>query len=240
MWLSLIHFPFDETECNFYLSLRTLRNNSIRLTNDRNSVTYIGPTTLNEFKVVKFWSTTSQSETETTFIYSFMFRRLFECYLLTIFFQPSILFFLSYITLYIDENDFSNRFMGSVTALLVLAALLASLEDLLPKTAYFKFIDFWFNWFIGNILFIILIHVVIDYLNKKQHMGESVANSNSTMQFQQNGDLPLFTRRSASSLQKQKLKDGVMMNRIFKIVLPVCNIAFIFFYFLVNIRYQKK
>ena len=143
--------------------------------------------------------------------------------------------------MYIDENDFSNRFMGALTALLVLAALLASLGDLLPKTVYFKFIDVWFNWFIGNILVIILIHVVIDHLDKNDDLGESLAGSNSTMQFKRNGGSPLFIKkRSATNLEKQKVKDGVKLNRIFKIVLPLSNIAFIFFYFLVNISYQKK
>ena len=160
-----------------------------------------------------------------------------ECYLLTIFFQSFILLILSYITLFIDENDFSNRFMGAVTALLVLAALLASLGDLLPKTAYFKFIDVWFNWFIGNILVIILIHVVIDYLNKKD---DALDNANSTLQSKHCGGSPLFTKRSTTSIKNQKVKYGVKLNRFFKMILPLSNIAFIFFYFLVNISYQKK
>ena len=35
------------------------------------------------------------------------------------------------------------RFMGALTSLLVLASLLASIEENLPKTSYFKKIDVW-------------------------------------------------------------------------------------------------
>ena len=78
-------------------------------------------------------------------------------------------------TLYIDIVDFSNRFMGSVTSLLVLTSLHGSMEDSLPKTAYFKDIDIWFNWFLTNIFLIILNHGLVDYLLKK---GMSVARIN--------------------------------------------------------------
>ena len=139
--------------------------------------------------------------------------------------------------MFIDEKDFSNRFMGAVTALLVLAALLASLGDLLPKTAYFNFIDVWFNWFIGNILVIILIHVVIDYLNKKEDssVDQKVQKSKEFC----NGS-PFFTKSSDSSLKERKMEHGIKLNRIFKIILPLMNLAFLFVYFTVTVFYQKN
>ena len=236
----LVYFPFDETDCDFYLSIRTIKNDSIRLTNDENSVKYNGPKTLNEFKIVSFWSSTSQSETKTTFVYSMKFKRLYDHYLLTIFFQSLILWILSYITMFIDEKDFSNRFMGAVTALLVLAALLASLGDLLPKTAYFNFIDVWFNWFIGNILVIILIHVVIDYLNKKEDDVDSSVDQKVQKSKEFCNGSPFFTKSSVSSLKERKMEHGIRLNRIFKIILPLMNLAFLFVYFTVNIIYQKN
>ena len=97
-----------------------------------------GPSILNEFQIIKFWSKTSHTGATTSFIYSFQFQRLYGHHLITTFFQSFLLWALAYLTLFIHEEDFSNRFMGAVTALLVLAALLSSIGDILPKTAYFK------------------------------------------------------------------------------------------------------
>ena len=54
------------------------------------------------------------------------------------FFQSFILGFLAYLTFWIDIADFTDRFMGSLTALLVLASLMSTLTESLPKTSYFK------------------------------------------------------------------------------------------------------
>ena len=59
-------------------------------------------------------------------------------------------------------ENFNNRFMGSITALLVLTALLGSINDDLPITSYFKYIDMWFTWYIANIFCIIVFHIFLD------------------------------------------------------------------------------
>ena len=58
--------------------------------------------------------------------------------------------------------------MGSITSMLVLATIFASINSDLPKTAYFKIIDIWFNWFIGNIFAIIVLHATIDYVKNSE------------------------------------------------------------------------
>ena len=53
-----------------------------------------------------------------------------------------------------------------VTSLLVLASLLASIEENLPKTSYFKKIDVWFMSYIIFIFVIIVFHIIVDYCIK--------------------------------------------------------------------------
>ena len=65
------------------------------------------------------------------------------------------------------ETVTPQRFMGSVTALLVLAALLGSMKTSLPSSSQVKLIDFWFIWYVVNIFFIIIFHVVIENLDQK-------------------------------------------------------------------------
>ena len=50
----LLYFPFEETTCDFYLSIRTTGNNSVMMTKNDNSVNYQGPKILNEFDIVDF------------------------------------------------------------------------------------------------------------------------------------------------------------------------------------------
>ena len=237
----LLYFPFDDTNCDFYLSIRTVGNNSIRLTNDENSVIYNGPSVLHEFEIINFWSETSHSDTKTSFIYSFEFQRLFVQHLMTTFFQSFLLWVLAYITLFINEEDFSNRFMGAVTSLLVLAALLSSLGDLLPKTAYIKFVDLWFNWFIVNIFFIILIHVLIDYKSQAQNSKVSPPMDKEQQEIyeqvhnekvkQVRPQTPLFNKLHLETQVKTPKNIGVQLNNICKIVIPALTGLFISFYF---------
>ena len=53
--------------------------------------------------------------------------------------------------------------MGALTSLLVLASLLASIEENLPKTSYFKKIDVWFMSYIIFIFVIIVFHICVDF-----------------------------------------------------------------------------
>ena len=56
--------------------------------------------------------------------------------------------------------------MATITVLVVMAALLASLKDTLPQTSYFKFIDLWFMWHIINIFLIFAYHVILNKIVK--------------------------------------------------------------------------
>ena len=236
----LVYFPFDETSCDFYLSIRTIGNNSIKMTKNEDSIIYHGPTILNEFEIIGFGSQTRHYQTNTSFTYTIKFKRLFAQHLMTTFFQSFLLWLLAYITLFINENDFSNRFMGAVTALLVLAALLSSMENKLPTTAYFKLIDLWFNWFIVNIFLIILIHVLIDnYSSKDQLINEKGENyENSKFKISQVGPPPtLFDKPKTTSQKEENRSTGVILNKIFKITIPSITAIFIPVYFFLTLNH---
>ena len=109
--------------------------------------------------------------------------------------------------------------MGAVTSLLVLAALLGSMQASLPKTAYFKVIDIWFNWFMSNIFLIILIHVIVDHLHN---------NIGCVMP----GPMP-FLREKADD-------KSVFRNQTFKIVVFIMNLFFIILYFAFGLLLMKK
>ena len=127
-----------------------------------------------------------------------------------------------------------SRFMGAVTALLVLAALLSSIDDQLPKTAYFKFVDLWFNWFIANIFLIILIHIFIDYCNRRDKSNyEQEGNSpNTKFKVSQVSSTPtIFNKLSNDSQTEEIHRTGSILNSFFKLVIFIFTLIFLAVYF---------
>ena len=107
-------------------------------------------------------------DTNSYFIFCLKFKRLYIDHLMTTFFQTFILWLLAYLTLFIPIENLNERFMGAVTALLVLASLLGSMENDLPKSSQMKLIDYWFLWYIINIFFIIIFHVILENCGVKE------------------------------------------------------------------------
>ena len=200
------NFPFDKDECQFYLSLPRLGNNTIVLREAEEYIIYKGQLILNEFQINSLKSMTEDSPRKTSFILAVQFQRLYQQHLISTFLQSFLLWFLSYLTFFIDIEDFSNRFMGAITSLLVLASLLGAMQASLPKTAYFKIIDIWFNWFLGNIFIIILFHIILDYLYRED--GKVVP------------------------IGHQKIWNvSNCLHNIFKIIVLIINLTFVIIYF---------
>ena len=80
--------------------------------------------------------------------------------------ETFIVWLLTYLTLFMDIEYLSDRIMVAVTALLVLASVLDSINEDLPKTSYIKGVDFWFLWHFGSMMQIILFHI-FDILLRK-------------------------------------------------------------------------
>ena len=112
------------------------------------------------------WNT-SLVDTQSFFEFQMEFERLYVDQLTSTFFQTFILWLLAYLTLFIPVGNLNERFMGSVTALLVLASLLGTMEDNLPKSNQTKCIDIWFLCYIINIFLIIIFHVILENLSSK-------------------------------------------------------------------------
>ena len=78
-------------------------------------------------------------------------------------FLPSFLMgLLAYFTFWIDVSDFQDRFMGSLTCLLVLSTLMGSTASQLPKTSYYKVIDAWLLFYLLITSLVVVLHIIID------------------------------------------------------------------------------
>ena len=163
-------FPFDHHHCQFRISLKVWNNNSFTLVKAENAVTYDGQSTWNQFRIENGNSQIVNDDFSTTFVFSLKISRLYANQMLTTFLPTCLLWSLAYFTLFINIENFSDRFIGTVTTLLVLVSLLNSVNEDLPKTSYFKCIDLWFLWFISLILFTTLFHILINYISHHNHI----------------------------------------------------------------------
>ena len=146
--------------------------------------------------------------------------------LTTTFFQSFLLSIIAYSSFFINITDFSNRFMGALTSLLVLAALLSSINSTLPQTAYFKHIDFWFFFFIIAIVIMIFVHIIVDIFI---HQEKDAHITRVTPMIPES---PPRGTKAYADLRKQHFKKrSVFLNKWAKIFIPISILIFIASYF---------
>ena len=136
-------------------------------------------------------------------------------------FPCCLLWLLSYFSLFIQILNFNNRFMGSVTILLVLVSLRGSIANDLPKTSYFKYIDLWFMFYITNIFFIITYHIYLDNFSPKTVL---VSSEHCTKENQED-----------DAMQTKYILNRHRMNRYAKVSFPILTIIFNIVYFSLTI-----
>ena len=217
------NYPFDEQVCNFVLMMNLKGNNSIKLLENDLPIIYNGPRILTEFELTDFSTNTSLSEFKTTFTYYIRLERLYMQAVSTTFFQTILLWLIAYFTLYINITDFGNRFMGAITSLLVLAALLSSINGTLPQTAYFKNIDAWFFFFVINIVIIVFLHIIIDiFLNRESQYSVTPKPLNT---------IKIGPKDGYEKKEKKKMSE--IVNNGAKITIPIIIFFFLAAYILI-------
>ena len=164
-------FPFDKHRCSFTIKLSLGKKDSavFMKNGEENAVEYKGSSTWNQFRIHDIRSEIINDVDESTiFEFSIGISRVNTNQMLNIFLPSMLLLSLAYSTLFIDLDNFSDRFTGTITSLLVLVSLLSSVNEDLPKTSYFKFIDLWFLWYISTILVITLFHIFLSHVSNIQ------------------------------------------------------------------------
>ena len=87
-------------------------NHTITLTaEDESPVIYNGPDILPEFRIHKITANSRTTNSGSIFTVSIHLSRLYSRHLTTTYLQTFLLWFLAFLTLFIEPNDFSNRFV---------------------------------------------------------------------------------------------------------------------------------
>lgn len=210
----LFRFPFDQQKCKINLELQNGINYVLRIGPDNINVSVNGIRQLNEFEIIKWYPFTEERSDAMSFGFTIEFYHLYSKQIITLYFQQYFLWIVSYLTIYIDINDFGNRFMGTVTALLVLSTLIDNMNTRLPARANVRLIDIWNIFYILQIILIIVFHIL---LNSLLHCK--------------------LTKQRQKSIWKT-LKPR-SLNQIGKYLFLIFNTAFTMIYFWKNYSYQE-
>ena len=212
----LRNFPFDSQSCTFSMYMIVDRDNEITFAKMSDGITYLGPKMIHQFEIGTMTSNVKNRGRKRTFEFTIQMKRNYINQVINTIFPTCLLCMLAFSTLFINIENFNNRFMGSVTSLLVLASLLGSINSGLPKTSYFKNIDLWFLWYITIIFTIIIAHVIIDNVSVGKSGKFCTVNTMDPENF--------------DSKPKKNSRRNII-NKIIIIIIALLNIIFNVMYF---------
>jgi hypothetical protein len=214
-------FPFDTQHCHFTFTVVLMTNAKLMFVGNKNSVKYTGPEVVKDFYIQDIQVDTGSNEENVWFRYNITMKRSFSSNILSTFFPTWLIWILAYLTFFIQLPNFNNRFMGSITSLLVLASLFTTMQSNLPKTSYFKYVDCWFLWYQTNSILMIVVHVLLDQ-----------------SQFFQIKKINVVTPKEINNENTKFLMDNRKKEQINKIAImlfPALHISFNVVYFVLHI-----
>ena len=206
------------------MNIRKRRGSELEFTKRGNGTYYYGPKFVNQFEIGDVETNVRRTWFGIHFEYRINMRRDYTNQIINTLFPTLLLWLLAYSTLFINTDNFNNRFMGSVTSLLVLTSLRGSINSGLPKTSYLKYIDVWFLWYTTSILLIIISHIAMDKVRIDSNINGKVLMVNSKNPSR--NDIRILPNRTP----KRELINGLAI-----IFLPILNLCFNSAYFYISV-----
>jgi hypothetical protein len=109
-----------------------------------------------------------------------VFRRRMEFHVTNTFLQTFTLICVGYLSLFFAVDNFTDRIMVTLTTMLVVATVMSSISSSLPKTFYYKLIDWWLNFSLTMLVITMAFHTFLAgrvAAAKKQPLSMMAENS---------------------------------------------------------------
>ncbi len=115
-----------------------------------------------------------------TAIVKIVFRRRMEYHVMNTMAQTLLLGLVGFLSFFFRVDNFTDRIMVTLTVQLVVATMMSSIQDSLPKTSYYKMIDCWLMFILAQLAAIMAFHTFVQYQIKKDKdkifFGQMLAN----------------------------------------------------------------
>lgn len=165
--LNLKMYPWDAQMCHVTITVTNVKPGNVHFVNYTGQ--YLGRQDLQEYLFDKWWLSTSGNTAEL----SFQLIRLYEKHVWTTIVPTSLLLGISYGTLFIPVESFSERGTMSLTTLLVLVSLYTEALSSLPVTSYNKKIEKWYILLIIYVSLIITLHLALSNTSNQQSNNQN-------------------------------------------------------------------
>merc|ERR1712061_552887 len=160
---NLLFYPFDTQVCKMTFELAGGTKDYLQLEVDAydnfTGVDYLGDKLLLEYTVgemlLKVVNDTSSKYASMKVSLSFTRRWFYHA--INVFLQSVLLLIVAYMTFYYRVDNFEDRVMVSITCMLVIANVQSSINVMVPKTSYFKMIDY-FLLYSFNIIIVVMVY----------------------------------------------------------------------------------
>ena len=149
-----------------------------------------------------------------------MFKRKFEYHLSNTFLSTLLLLIISFMTFFFEVDNFTDKIMVVLTTMLVIATLQSTTQQVqrqakynckshsklycrlfqsLPKTAYFKLIDFWFLFSLNVFILTFMFHTFVGYLHGRLNaQDEDGKKRSSNFSNKMQGLISMMSRKKNS------------------------------------------
>ena len=213
--MDLEQYPFDYQTCTFIIRLQAFTRDLVALKTSATTVEYRGATNLQEYElrdiemVLHDWHNFSGQEILINL------ENLSGFYVSSTYVPTFLMVLICYTTFFFELDDFNDRIMVSLTALLVLATLFTQITETTPTTSYLKLLDV---WFVACILINFSIVIILVSINAQRMRENHAADTFSVV-------MPFGSKKrpeSASSFfLKPQIPRSVKMNLFAQIIVPI-------------------
>eukprot|EP00095_Tigriopus_kingsejongensis_P009466 maker-scaffold1140_size60066-snap-gene-0.4 protein:Tk09466 transcript:maker-scaffold1140_size60066-snap-gene-0.4-mRNA-1 annotation:"cys loop ligand gated ion channel subunit" len=170
---NLRFYPFDSQMCKLEFLMQGVTNEFARLIQDGAGVEFTGTRMLVEYEIQAEDLEITSTDNISLAVVRFVFRRRMEYHVTNTFLQTFILICIGYMSLHFDVDNFSDRIMVTLTTMLVIATITASIQQGLPKTSYYKLIDWWLLFSMNALVLTMCFHTGIAHLCYKAKRAAS-------------------------------------------------------------------
>ncbi|XP_053647998.2 uncharacterized protein [Cherax quadricarinatus] len=158
----LISFPFDTQTCKLGVVLLGLTKDYITLVPEGPGITYVGKRKLLQYYLKDEAMLPHDEANYSGQVVKLTFQNLSTFYITSTYVPTFIIVVIGYLVFYFPVDDFNERIMVALTALLVEAAFFTQTSSNIPQTAYLKLVDI---WYVYCIISLFLVVVTVAFLN---------------------------------------------------------------------------
>lgn len=174
------------------------------------------------------------------------FRHLYGYYIISIYLPTLLLILVSYATFFFNADDFTDRIMVSVTALLVLSTFLSTASSSMARVSYFTLIDIWLSFCIVSVFVICISHTLLLLLLRNGDKSDDDDDINNTKQQESrqqwakmctpNMVLSVGSHKPTTPKKKQrKTHRYSVVDMAMKVLFPVALLIFLVVYFFIGL-----